>query len=525
MAQILIADPIAQEGINILSHEHDVDVQTGLSPPELKKAIVDYAGLVVRSKTKVTAEVIEAALNLQVIGRAGVGVDNIDLAAATGRGISVVNAPTGNTLAAAEHTFALMLALARNVPQANSSLRMGEWRRQDFVGVEVRNKTLGIIGLGKVGSEVARRAHSFQMRLLGHDPYVPPEYARHLNVELVDMDRLLTESDFITIHTPLTSSTNCLIGASELARMKPEVRIINAARGGLLDEEALLEALNRGKVSGAALDVFSQEPPRNEALLTHPRIIATPHLGASTVEAQVEVAKEVAEQLLLVLKGQPAQHTVNAPFVSPEVHAVLGPYLQVASTLGSLAIQLVEGQLQSLTVTYEGDIAEYDTTILKDSVLMGLLGAVTEERVNLVNAGLIAKQRGLQVTEQKSAHSDQYNNLITLELHTSTGAMVVAGTLMRDEVHLVRINRYWLDAVPSSPYLLFIEHIDRPGMIGAVGSITGKNDVNISFMEVGRLQVRGQATMVVGLDDPMPETVLAEVRAIPHVRSARLVKL
>jgi len=239
----------------------------------------------------------------------------------------------------------------------------------------------------------------------------------------------------------------------------------------------------------------------------------------------VEVAKEVAEQLLLVLKGQPAQHTVNAPFVSPEVHAILGPYLQVASTLGSLAIQLVEGQLQSLTVTYEGDIAEYDTTILKDSVLMGLLGAVTEERVNLVNAGLIAKQRGLQVTEQKSAHSDQYNNLITLELHTSTGAMVVAGTLMLDEVHLVRINRYWLDAVPSTPYLLFIEHIDRPGMIGAVGSITGKNDVNISFMEVGRLQVRGQATMVVGLDDPMPDTVLAEVRAIPHVRSARLVKL
>ena len=526
MARILIADPIAQEGIDLLSAEHQVDVRAGLGIEELREAIADYAGLVVRSETKVTADIIEMASRLQVIGRAGVGVDNIDLASATRRGIAVVNAPTGNTLAAAEHALALMLALARNVPQADASLRRGEWRRGDFIGVEVRNKTLGIIGLGKVGSEVARRAQSFQMRLLGHDPYVPPEYARHLNVELVELDQLLAESDFITIHTPLTDTTQHLIGPPELARMKDGVRIINAARGGLVDEEALLQAVTRGKVSGAALDVFSEEPPpMSNKLLAHPRIIATPHLGASTAEAQVEVAREVAEQVLLVLRGQPARHTVNAPFVSPEVHAVLAPYIQVTSTLGSLATQLAEGQFSSLTIKYEGDIAEHDTAILKASALVGLLGAVTEERINLVNATLIARQRGLQITEQKSTRSEQYNNLITMELRTSAGATVLAGTLMRDEVHLVRVNDYWLDMVPSTPYLLFIEHLDRPGMIGAVGTLTGTHDINISFMEVGRLQVRGPATMILGLDDPVPDAVLTEVLAIPHVHGARVVKL
>ena len=525
MASILVADPIAQEGINLLSAEHEVHVRTGLSAPEMKDAITGCAGLVVRSETRVTEEIIEAARGLQVIGRAGVGVDNIDVAAATRRGIAVVNAPTGNTLAAAEHALALMLALARNVPQADASLRRGEWRRKDFIGVEVHDKTLGIIGLGKVGSEVARRAQSFQMRLLGHDPYVSPEYARLLDVELMEMDRLLAESDFITIHTPMTSSTRHLIGPKELARMKDGVRVINAARGGLVDEEALLQAVTQGKVSGTALDVFSEEPLKDHRLLAHPSIILTPHLGASTVEAQVEVAKEVAEQVLLVLRGQPAWQTVNAPFVSPEVHAVLTPYIQVASTLGSLAAQLTEGQFNHLAIKYEGDIAEYDSAILKDSVLVGFLSAVTEERVNLVNATLIAQQRGLQVTEQKSTRSDQYNNLVILELRTDVGATVLAGTLMRGEVHLVRVNQYWLDVVPFSPYLLVIEHLDRPGMIGAVGTLTSKHDINISFMEVGRLQVRGRATMVVGLDDPVPDAVLTKVRAIPHVHSARLVKL
>ena len=525
MASILVADPIAQEGINLLGAEHQVHVRTGLSAPELKDAITGCAGLVVRSETRVTEEIIEAACGLQVIGRAGVGVDNIDVAAAARRGIAVVNAPTGNTLAAAEHALALMLALARNVPQADASLRRGEWRRKDFIGVEVHDKALGIIGLGKVGSEVARRAQSFQMRLLGHDPYVSPEYARLLGVELMEMDRLLAESDFITIHTPMTSGTRHLIGHKELARMKDGVRVINAARGGLVDEEALLQGVTQGKVSGAALDVFSEEPLKDHRLLAHPSIIVTPHLGASTAEAQVEVAKEVAEQVLLVLRGQPAWQTVNAPFVSPEVHAVLTPYIQVAYTLGSLAAQLTEGQFNHLAIKYEGDIAEYDSAILKDSALVGFLSAVTEERVNLVNATLIAQQRGLHVTEQKSTRSDQYNNLVILELRTDVGATVLAGTLMRGEVHLVRINQYWLDVVPSSPYLLVIEHLDRPGMIGAVGTLTGKHDINISVMEVGRLQGRGRATMVVSLDDPVPDAVLTKVRAIPHVQSARLVKL
>jgi D-3-phosphoglycerate dehydrogenase len=524
MASILVAEQIDQYGIDLLRAEHHVDVRIGLSTVELKDVIGDYAGLVVRSETKVTEEIIEAASRLQVIGRAGVGVDNIDVAAATRRGIAVVNAPTGNTLAAAEHAMALMLALARNVPQADASIRRGEWSRKDYVGVEVHDKTLGIIGLGKVGSEVARRAQSFQMRLLGFDPYVSPEYATFLDVQLTELDRLLAESDFVTIHTPLTNNTRRLIGAQELARMKDGVRIINTARGGLVDEAALLQAISQGKVSGAALDVFAEEPLKDDRLLAHNKIILTPHLGASTAEAQMAVAKEVAEQVLLVLRGQPAWHTVNAPMISPEVHAVLAPYMQVASTLGTLAAELADGQFSHLTINYQGDIAEYESTILKASALVGFLSAVSAARVNLVNATLIAEQRGLQVTEQKSTQSDHYNNLIILALRTDVGTTVLAGTLMRGEVHLVRVNEYWLDVVPSSPYMLVIEHMDRPGMIGAVGNLTGNLDINIGFMEVGRIQVRGQATMVVGLDDPVPDSVLLDLRAIPHVRSVRLVR-
>ena len=317
MARILVADPIAQEGVErLVSANHEVDVKTGLEPAALEKVIGGYEALIVRSETQVTASLIDAGENLQVVGRAGVGVDNIDLDAATRRGIPVVNAPTGNTVAAAEHALAMMLALARNIPQADASVRRGEWRRRDFIGVEVRNKTLGVIGLGKVGSEVARRAKAFQMRILAHDPFVPQEFARNIGVELTDLDRLVAESDFITIHTPLTASTKQLLGPSQFEHLKPGVRIINAARGGLVDEALLDEALKSGRVAGAALDVFSSEPPKELALLENPHMVLTPHLGASTAEAQVEVALEVADQVLAVLAGASAAYTVNAPYVA-----------------------------------------------------------------------------------------------------------------------------------------------------------------------------------------------------------------
>ncbi len=525
MHRVLVSDPVAQEGIDLLKSAAEVEVRTGLSATELIGILPGYEGLVVRSETKVTADVIRAGGRLHVIGRAGVGVDNIDLEAATLRGIAVVNAPTGNTVAAAEHAIALMLALARHVPQADASLKRGEWRRTEFMGTEVRNKVLGVVGLGRVGSEVARRAAGFSMRLLGYDPFVTPDFARHLGVELVSMERLLEESDFITLNTALTDATKDLIGEKALAMVKPGVRLVNAARGGLVDESALLKALEEDRVAGAALDVFSQEPPGESPLLTHPRVVVTPHLGGSTAEAQAEVAREVAEQVLEVLAGRPARSTVNMPFVPPEVHAAIAPYLDTATIIGKIAVQLSQGQLSALTIHYQGEIAGYDTSILNAAALVGLLGPVTEERLNLVNAGVIAAQRGLRVVEEKDPAPVEYASLITLELRTTEGATTIGGTLLRHDTHIVRVNDSWLDLVPSGPYLLFIEHQDRPGMIGALGTITGNHDINIGFMDVGRQAPRGKAVMVVGLDDPLPDNVLEEILAILHIDSAKVVKL
>jgi D-3-phosphoglycerate dehydrogenase len=527
MARILISDAIANEGVEVLkSHAGvDVDVKRGLKPHELIEILENYEALIVRSETKVTPEVIKAGKQLQVIARAGIGVDNIDLDAATNMGIAVVNAPTGNTIAAAEHTLALMLALARNLPQAHQSLKQGQWSRSAFMGIEVRNKTLGIIGLGRVGSEVARRAQGFAMHIVAYDPFVTPDYARILGVELLPLRDLLAQSDFVTVHTPLTDTTSHLIGAPELAIMKPGSRIINVARGELIDEDALLEALEEGTLAGVALDVFSHEPPDQTPLLKHPKVVVTPHLGASTEEAQREVAVEAAEQVMAVLRGEPARNTVNAPFLPPEVHAVVAPYLSVASLLGKLLTSLAEGQFVGMNISYQGEMAQYDTSMLKSSVLAGLLASVSSERVNLISAPIIAQQRGLKVTEQKSVAVQEYGNLITATLETTAGSISLGGTSMRNEVHIVRVNDYWMDMVPSVPYLLFVEQQDKPGSIGAVGMVTGKNDINISFMVVGRMSPRGEAMMIVGLDDPVPPRVLEEIRAIRQIESARLVRL
>ncbi|MCS7206501.1 MAG: phosphoglycerate dehydrogenase [Dehalococcoidia bacterium] len=525
--RILVADPLHPQGVEFLRSQPDVEVvlrQKDAPAEAFIHHLREAHALIVRSETKVTSDLFAQAPNLVVVGRAGVGVDNIDVEEATRRGVAVVNAPTGNIIAAAEHTIALLLAVARRIPQAHASLQRGEWKRSQFIGTQVRDKTLGIIGLGRVGSQVAQRARGLQMRLLAYDPFVSADFAQRLGVTLVPLERLLQEADFVTIHAPLTPATRHLIGTGQLALMKPGAYLINVARGDLVDEEALLRSLNEGRLAGAALDVFSQEPPpADHPLLRHPRVVVTPHLGASTEEAQAEVAQEVAEQVLAVLRGQPSAYTINAPMVVPESQKVLAPYLPVATTLGRIAIQLLDGQLQRVVLRYQGEIAQHDTTILKAAALVGLLQPTTDQRVNLVNAQSVATRRGLVVAEEKGPAPEHYASLLGVELEATGGRVSLVGTAMRGEVHIVQVKGYWLDLVPSAPYLLFIDHHDRPGLIGAVGSITGRHDINISFMEVGRFEPRGRAMMVLGLDDPMPPEVLAQVRALPYIYSARLV--
>ena len=525
MPKVLITDNVAAEGIELLQKNVPTDIKRGLTPDELVDIIGDYDALVVRSETKVTSPVIEAGRNLKVVARAGIGVDNIDLDAATRAGIAVVNAPIGNTVAAAEHTLALMLALARNVPQAYASMKEGQWQRSAFMGIEVRNKTLGIIGLGRVGSEVARRAGSFGMRLIAFDPFVAPDFATRLGVTTMTLDELLPQADFITLHTPLTPGTTKMINQEQLAKMKPGARLINVARGELVDEDALLQALENEQLAGVALDVFTNEPPGDLPLLRHPLLMATPHLGASTQEAQREVAIEAAEQVIAVLNGQPARNTVNAPFVPPEVHAILAPYVPVASMVGRLLTNMALGQFIGVTLRYQGEIATHNTAILKAAALVGLLSPVSGEVVNIINAPVLAQQRGLQITEQTSSDGREYASLISATLHTTGDDITIAGTSLRDEPHLVRVNDYWMDVAPSTPYLLFVDNQDQPGTIGAVGTVAGRRNINISFMEVGRIAPRGQAMMVLGVDDPISADALDEIMALPQIDNARVVAM
>ncbi len=525
MARVLVSDPIDNAGVERLrAAGHEVDVKTGLKPEDLEPIIGEYDALIVRSETKVTASIIEKATRLQVVGRAGVGVDNIDLDAATGHGIAVVNAPTGNTIAAAEHAFALMMSLSRNVVQADASMRRGEWTRSKFMGVELRGKTLGVIGLGKVGSEVAKRAVAFGMNVLAFDPYVAEERARSMGVELVDMNRLVSEPDYISIHTPLTAGAKSLLGAPEFKKLKKGVRIINAARGGLVDEELLNTALKNGDVAGAALDVFTSEPPKEMPLLSNDNLIMTPHLGASTEEAQVEVAIEVVDQVMAVLKGEAAPYTINVPFVPAAVREALSPYIPVAMLMGRLAIQLSEGQLDTVSINVVGDIAEHDTSIIGAAALVGVLADSSDVRVNLVNAPLIAKERGINLVQERESEAlAVYSNYVGVEVRTSTGTMYLGGTSANGRVHLLRINDFYLDMEPNAPYMLFTSQVDQPGMIGRVGTIAGSHDANISFMEVGRDSPRGNATMVVGFDDPLTDAMLADIKAIPGMTSVKLV--
>lgn len=523
--RILVADPIAEEGIAILRGVADVDVITKQAPDELLRRIPDYDALVVRSETKVTAPVIEAGTRLRAIGRAGVGVDNIDVEAATRKGITVVNAPTGNTIAATEHTIALLLALARNVPQAHLALKAGRWDRAKFTGVEVRNKVLGILGLGKIGTEVARRALGLQMRVVGYDPFVSEDHARNLGVEYADFETVLRVADFLTVHIPLSNETRSLIGEAELAKMKPTARVINVARGGIIDEEALYRAVEEGRIAGAAVDVFSHEPTTDNILLKSDKIIVTPHLGASTEEAQVQVAVDVAEQIVDIFQGRPARYAVNLPHVPAETLKALQPYLPLAEALGAMAAQLAHGQVTGVTITYEGEVADHDTALLKAALIKGLLRASSEDQINFVNAAFIARERGLRITEQTTVETENYTSLLRVAVDRQGEKTIVAGTVLRGEPRVVQINDYnQMDIAPVGT-LLLCHNTDRPGVIGRVGTLLGQRDINIAFMSVARDHPRGRALMIVGVDEPISDEVLNEVRALDGIDDAVVVNL
>ncbi|MDQ3856492.1 MAG: phosphoglycerate dehydrogenase, partial [Chloroflexota bacterium] len=491
-----------------LQRHTDVDLQTKLPEQELVERIAEYDALIVRSETRVTARVIEAGERLQVIARAGVGVDNIDVDAATKRGVLVVNAPLGNTVAAAEHAMALMLALARRVPQADASVRAAEWSRSRFTGTELMHKTLGIVGLGKIGIEVARRARAFEMHLLGHDPYVSSATADSLGVRLLPLDELLRQSDIVTVHVPLLPSTRHYIGRRELLGMKPGAFLLNVARGGIVDEEALLEGLQGGQIGGAALDVFEHEPlPADSPLRAMPEVVLTPHLGASTREAQVKVALEVAEQVVDVLNGRPARGAVNAPALPPEVLAELGPHLELCDKLGRLFTQLYAESLSTLTVSYSGEWARHDNRPLRATLLRGLLEPISTERVSIVNAELIAQERGIRLTETTDVAPEGYTG--SMRLQGAEG--VLEGTVIGDELRIIRFDQFPVDFVPSGNFL-FCPHFDRPGVIGAVGTILGAADINISAAMSGRLAPRGQTILVLNTDEPVPDEVCDRIQ-------------
>ncbi|MCK9517674.1 MAG: phosphoglycerate dehydrogenase [Dehalococcoidia bacterium] len=524
--RILIADPIAAEGIQMLRAVGEVDVKTGLPADSLIAIIPEYSALIVRSETKVTRAVLEAGTKLTVVGRAGVGVDNIDLQAATERGVVIVNAPQGNTVAAAEHTIALLMALARHLPQADASLRKGEWRRKEFVGTEIRGKTLGIIGLGKIGAEVARRAVAMEMNVVAYDPFVPVERARSLGVESADFEQVLMLADFLTVHPPLTAATTGMIGPEQLAMMKDGVRLINVARGGIIDEAALAEAVKSGKVAGAAVDVFTAEPvPGDNPLVGIPQVIITPHLGASTAEAQERVALDVAEQIVDILSGRPARYAVNAPLLAPETLKVVGPYLRVAETVGSVATQLVTGKLTSIEIEYHGEIAEHDVTPLRASVIRGLMRPISEENVNMVNASLVAQSRGWKIDERMRTSHDVFLNLVHVKVLTTESEVTVGATVEHGHPKIVYLNGLEVDLTPEpNAFLLACDNEDRPGMIGRVGTLLGQADINIRSMQVGRRSRRGRALMLIAVDECPTEEQIDQIEAIDGIYNVRLVR-
>jgi D-3-phosphoglycerate dehydrogenase len=509
--RVLVAEPIAPEGVALLRAHHEVDERPGLTPGELCASLADYDALVVRSQVQVDAAVIAAGPRLQVIGRAGVGVDNVDLEAATRAGITVVNAPTGNTIAATEHTLALLYGVARKIAAADASVRRGEWQRTQFTGLELRGRTLGLVGLGKIGQAIAARARAMEMEVLASDPYVTAEQAAHHGAELVAFDDLLTRADVVSVHVPLSRATRGMIGAKELGRMKPGAILLNVARGGVVDEAAVAAALSAGTLAGAGIDVFEHEPPVGSPLLDAPNTLLTPHLGASTAEAQVAVAEEIADQVIDVLAGRSARYAVNAPLLTPETAEALAPYLPLAETLGRFFAQFCRTGVRTLTLEIAGDLSAFDGSPLVAAVLRGLLETSTTERVNLVNAGALAKARGITVVERKTPDASPFAAQLSLSGESRGRTTTVAGTVAAGEARLTRLNEYRLDMEPSD-VMLITRHSDRPGMIGRIGQTLGQADVNISAMHLGRSAPRADALMVLALDDDVPPDVAEAIR-------------
>lgn len=528
MAKILIADKIAQQGIDLLAREHEVEVKTGLSEDDLCAAVADAKALIVRSQTQVTAKVLAAAPQLEIVARAGVGVDNVDVAAATEHGVVVVNAPHANTISTAEHAFGLMLAVARNTPQGHASLQGGAWERSKLQGVEVAGKTLGVVGLGRIGAEFAKRARAFEMRVVAFDPYVTADRAASLGVEMMELDDLLAEADFVTLHTALTEANRGMINAERLSKMKRSAFLINAARGALVDEQALYDAVDGGVIAGAAIDVFSEEPAVGNVLTTHPKIVVTPHLAASTNEAQDRAAIDVAEQVLEVLDGGAPRFPVNVPTVDPETMAIIGPYLGAAQLAGSVAMQIKVGNLQGVRLEYRGAIGnQQDLTPLKAAAAAGLLTAVLDERVSAVNALAEAEARGLRIDEATGPALEPYSSVVIVQITTDQGDETVFATTAEGGPAIVGINDFSveLDQDVATDHVLLIENIDRPGSIGRVGMLLGDLDVNISSMSVAPAPQGRDALMLLGVSRQLTESEAAQVAAldgIHRVRQARV---
>jgi D-3-phosphoglycerate dehydrogenase / 2-oxoglutarate reductase len=519
--RVLITEELAERGIDALrAAGHDVDVKLGLSPEDLLTEVVGAHALIIRSATKVTAEVLAAATDLVVVGRAGVGIDNVDVAEATHRGVMVVNAPQSNTLSAAEHTMALLLAQARNVPQADAALKLGRWEKSKWEGVELHGKTLGLLGLGHIGTLVAQRAYSFGMRLVAWDPWLSAERARTLGVELLELDELVTEADFITVHLRKTPDSVGLIGKDLLAKAKPGVRIINAARGGIVDEDALAEAIRDGRVGGAALDVYAEEPTTESPLFELANVVVTPHLAGSTREAQDKAGITIAEQVSLALAGEFVAFAVNVE--ASEASEAVRPFIALAERLGRIFAELSGGLPPRIDVEYQGALADNDVSLLTLSVLKGVLGASSEEPVSYVNAPRVLKERGGEVRESRNPTAHDYVNLITVR----GGDHSVGGTLvgLRGEPRLVMVDDHPTE-MPPARNMLVVRNDDRPGMIGAVGTLVGQAGINIGDLDVGRVADGRSALMVMAVDEPLPAEVLDELRAAPGVLSVHAITL
>lgn len=524
--KILISDNLEQSCIDILAAEaFEVDNKPGISADELKTVIGSYDALVVRSASKVTAEVIGQATSLKVIGRAGTGVDNIDVEAATRRGILVMNTPGGNTISTAEHTISLMLSLARNIPQANRSLISGKWDRKTYTGTEVFEKTVGVVGLGKVGREVASRCQGLGMRVIGYDPVLSPDVALKVNIEPVSLEELYRRSDFISVHTPLTPETRGLLNDDTLARCKRGVRVINCARGGIIDEAALLRALQSGQVGGAALDVFEVEPPKDNPLLAHERVVATPHLGASTEEAQEKVANQIAHQIADALHGRSYVGVVNSAAIQYTVNMEIRPYVLLAEKMGSLVAQMIAEKLTTATVVASGDLVTSSLELLKTAILKGMLSRLLPEPVNIINAPFIAEEMGLPITVQRDTKSENFTNLLRIQYTTGGRAREVAGTVFGEStIRLVLMDGFRFEVRPEG-YLLIYNNLDKPGMLAKIGSVLATHGVNIAGVSLGRTAPGENALTVMNVDGDMPSAAMRELVQVEGITNLKLVNL